>query len=195
MVEEKVGKKRIFSDVIQKVLPPSYQAEIKNRNLVPMISPRVKALVLDEGKDWQFEIAVVTKPDVDLGNLEEKLKEALAPGKIVTPGKPEQTKEEKMRLAFDTLLATVKVDLPSLLVEEEVNFRLSQLVDQLQTIGLTVEQYLSSKQLTTDTLRQSYEKTAHEALTLNLVLDRVAELQGFTEKDRIARAVDWLVSH
>ena len=195
MVEEKVGKKRIFSDVIQKVLPPTYQTEIKNRNLAPMISPRVKALVLDEGKDWQFEIAVVTKPDVSLEDLETKLREALAPGKIVTPGKPEQTKEEKMRLAFDTLLASAKVDLPSLLVEEEVNFRLSQLVDQLQTIGLTVEQYLSSKQLTSETLHQSYEKTAREALKLNLALDKIATDQGFTEKDRIAKAVDWVVSH
>lgn len=195
MVEEKIGKKRIFSDVIQKVLPSSYQTEIKNRNLVPMISPRVKALVLDEGKDWQFEIAVVTKPGVVLENLEVKLRDALAPGKIITPGKPEQTKEERMRLAFDTVLATVKVDLPLLLIEEEVNFRLSQLVDQLQTIGLTVEQYLSSKQLTSETLHQSYEKTAREALKLNLALDKIATNQGFNEKDRIAKAVDWLTTH
>lgn len=195
MVEEKVGKKRVFSDVIQKVLPPSYQEEIKSRNLTPMISPRVKAVALDEGKDWQFEIAVVTKPTVDLGNLEEKLTEALAPGKIVTPGKPEHSKEEKMRLVFDAVLPTAKVDLPSLLIEEEVNFRLSQLVDQLQTIGLTVEQYLSSKQLTSELLRQSYEKTARESLTLNLALDRIATLQGFTEKDRIAKAIDWLIAH
>lgn len=195
MVEEKIGKKRIFSDTIQKVLPSAYQAEIKNRNLVPMISPRVKALALDEGKDWQFEIAVVTKPDADLGDLEEKLKETLAPGKIVAPGKTEQTKEEKMRLAFDALLATAKVDLPALLIEEEVNFRLSQLVDQLQTIGLTIEQYLSSKQLTADSMRQSYEKTAREALTLNIALDRVAQLQGYTEKDRISKAIDWLIAH
>lgn len=201
MVEEKVGKKRIFSDTIQKVLPPAYQAEIKNRNVAPMIAPRVKALTLDEGKDWQFEIAVVTKPSVDLGNLVEKLEAVLAPGKIVMPGKPEpaspaggQTRDEKMRLAFDTLLATIRVDLPNLLIEEEVNFRLSQLVDQLQAIGMTVEQYLSSKQLTADTLRQSYEKTAREALTLNLALDKIATDQGFTEKDRIAKAVDWLLT-
>lgn len=195
MVEEKAGKKRVFSDVIQKVLPPSYQEEIKSRNLTPMISPRVKALALDEDKDWQFEIAVVTKPDVGLGNLEEKLTQTLAPGKIVTPGKPEQSKEEKMRLSFDTVLASVNVDLPNLLVEEEVNFRLSQLVDQLQTIGLTVEQYLSSKQLTAETLHQSYEKTAREALKLNLVLDKIAIDQKFNEKDRIAKAVDWLIAH
>lgn len=195
MVEEKIGKKRVFSDTIQKVLPPAYQAEIKNRNLVPMISPRVKATAMDEGKDWQFEIAVVIKPTIDLGDLETKLKDALAPGKIVSPGKQEQSKDEKMRLAFDMVLSTVNVELPALLVEEEVNFRLSQLVDQLQAIGMTVEQYLSSKQLTADTLRQSYEKTAREALKLNLALDKIATDQGFNEKDRIAKAIDWLIAH
>lgn len=195
MVEEKVGKKFVFSDVIQKVLPPAYQEEIKKRAIIPMISPRVKATAMDEGKDWQFEVAVVTKPEVDLGDLETRLKDALTPGKIITPGKPEQTKEEKVRLAFDAVLATVQVDLPNLLVDEEVNFRLSQLVDQLQSIGLTVEQYLSSKQLTSETLHQSYEKTAREALKLNLALDKIATDQEFNEKDRIAKAVDWIVSH
>lgn len=195
LVEEKVGKKSIYSDTIQKVLPPAYQEEVKKRDLVPLISPRVKALSLDEGKDWQFEIAVIIKPQIILTGLEEKLAEVLASGKIAVPGKPEPTKDEKMRLAFDAILETTHVDLPQLLVDEEVNVRLSQLVDQVQAIGMTIEQYMEAKKLTVETLRASYEKTAREMLKLNLVLDELAGQHQFTGNDRMTRTIDWLLSH
>ena len=93
------------------------------------------------------------------------------------------------------MLNTVKVDLPQVLVEEEVNLRLSQLVDQVQSIGMTMDQYLSAKQLTPEKLRDSYQKTAREMLTLNLALDKISEKNQYAGKDRTARAVDWLVSH
>ena len=92
-------------------------------------------------------------------------------------------------------LDTVKVDLPLVLVEEEVNLRLSQLVDQVQSIGMTMDQYLSAKQLTPEKLRESYQKTAKEMLILNLALDKIAEKNQYTGKDRTSLAVDWLVSH
>lgn len=196
MVEEQVGKKAIYSDIIEKVLPPAYQKEVAGRNLKPVISPRVKPLVLEENKDWQFEIAVVIKPEVNLPELDKKLAEALAAGKIVIPGKQEeQTRDQKMRLAFDTVLKTTEVDLPQLLIDEEVNARLGQLIDQLQAVGMTVEQYMQTKNLDVAKLRSSYETTARDMLKLNFALDKIASDQHFEGKDRIAKAVDWLISH
>lgn len=196
MVEEQVGKKAIYSDIIEKVLPPAYQKEVAGRNLKPVISPRVKPLVLEENKDWQFEIAVVIKPEVNLPELDKKLAEALAAGKIVVPGKQEeQTRDQKMRLAFDTVLKTTEVDLPQLLIDEEVNARLGQLIDQLQAVGMTVEQYMQTKNLDVAKLRSSYETTARDMLKLNFALDKIASDQHFEGKDRIAKAVDWLISH
>src|SRR3989338_305896 len=194
LVEEKADKKKLFGQVIEIVLPKAYKKEAETRKLITFIQPRVKPIQAQENQDWIFEITVITKPAVDLAELEEKLKSVLAPSKIITPDKKEVTKDEKMKIAFDTLLDTVKVDLPQILVEEEVNLRLSQLVDQVQSIGMTMDQYLAAKQLTPEKLRQSYQKSATEMLTLNLALDKIAEKNQYTGKDRIALAVDWLVS-
>ena len=194
LVEEKADKKKLFGQVIEVVLPKAYKKEAEARKLVPFIQPRVKPIQAQENQNWIFEITVITKPAVDLADLEEKLKSALAPSKIITPDNKEPTKDEKMKIAFDTLLDTVKVDLPQILVEEEVNLRLSQLVDQVQSIGMTMDQYLAAKQLTPEKLRQSYQKSATEMLTLNLALDKIAEKNQYTGKDRTALAVDWLVS-
>ena len=195
LVEEKSDKKKIYGQVIEVVLPKAYKKEAELRKLAPFTQPRVKPIQSRENQDWQFEITVITKPEVQLQDLEEKLKSALAPAEIITSDKKEPTKEEKLKTAFDTLLNTVKVDLPQVLVEEEVNLRLSQLVDQVQSIGMTMDQYLSAKQLTPEKLRDSYQKTAREMLTLNLALDKISEKNQYAGKDRTARAVDWLVSH
>lgn len=195
MVEEKAGKNKLYSDVIERVLPPAYKKEVESRNLKPYISPRVKPITLDEGKDWQFEITVIGKPEVKLGDYEAKLRERLATGKIVVPGKKEeQSRDEKLKIAFDTVLESADVQLPQLLVDEEVNARLAQLVDQLTAVGLTVEQYLKTRNLDPVKLRGEYERTARDVLKLNLALDQIATGRGFAEKDRIAKAVDWLIS-
>lgn len=192
-IEERIGKKNLVSDTVQIVLPPAYQKEITSRNLKPFIAPKVKALKLDENSDWVFEITVIVKPEVKVDDLDNKLKAKFAAA-AKTSDKSSLTKDYKMRLAFDALLESARVDLPQILIDEEVNLRLSQLVDQLQKLGLTVEQYLSSKNLTADGLKLEYQKTAQDSLKLNLALDKVAQEQKFTDKDRIAKAVDWLAS-
>ena len=60
--------------------------------MIPFIQPRVKPIQAQENQDWQFEITVITKPEVNLADLEEKLKAVMAPLKIITPDKKKQQK-------------------------------------------------------------------------------------------------------
>lgn len=201
LVEEKIGKSKIYQDVIDAVVPPAYRQEVEKRRLKPIIAPRLKPVKLEENKDWEFEVTVVQLPEVNLGEWEANISLALAPLKLVADAKQAETEADKkakqtrrLQTAFDTLLKTVKIDLPQILVDEEVNIQLSKLVDQVKAIGMTIEQYLSAKQLTAEKLRADYEKTARDALTLNLGLDAVARAKNFTEKDRIGKAVEYLTS-
>lgn len=201
LVEEKIGKSRIYQDVIDAVVPPAYREEVEKRGLKPIITPRLKPVKLSENQDWEFEVAVVELPQVNLGDWEANISLALTPLKIVADVKQVETEADKkakdakrLQAAFDTLLKTVKVELPQMLVDEEVNIQLSRLVDQVRAVGMTVEQYLAAKQLTADKLRADYEKTAGDALTLNLALDAVAKAKDFNDKDRIGKAVEYLTN-
>ena len=53
-----------------------------------------------------------------------------------------------------------EVDVPDILVDEEVNHMLSRLIDQTGRLGLTVEQYLNSSGRTLDQIKQEYSQTA-----------------------------------
>lgn len=196
LVEEKVGKSKIYGEVIGDVLPAAYQEEIKERDLKPMIAPRVRPINIKENEDWKFEITVVVKPEVELGNYLEEIKQRNTEALKAEEGTENKNveKNRKMGAAFDALLKIAKVELPQLLVEEEVNLRLTQLVDQVRALGMTIEQYLQAKKLTNQQIRAEYEKTARDMLKLNLALDAVATEQKFEAKDRISKAVEYLLS-
>lgn len=198
LVEEKLGKNAIYSQVIEVVLPPAYQSQVEKRGLQPMIQPRVKAISLKEKEAWEFEITVVEKPPVDLGNWEEAIKKALAPLKIVKPGEEKENQtardNKNLQVAFDALLEASKVDLPKILIEEEVNLRLTKLLDQVQSLGMTIDGYLKAKNLTHQKIREEYEQSVRKMLTLNLALEEIASLKKMSGKNRIPEVIKYLTN-
>ncbi|MBI1864081.1 hypothetical protein HYS03_02630, partial [Candidatus Woesebacteria bacterium] len=76
------------------------------------------------------------------------------------------------------LLETTKVNIPKVLVEEEVNARLSNLLSRIEKLGLSLETYLSSIGKTADTLRAEYEKQAKDTITLELTLNKIAQTEN-----------------
>jgi len=45
---------------------------------------------------------------------------------------------------MDFLLRNIKIEIPKLLIEEEVNTRLSQLLERIEKLGLDLEKYLQT---------------------------------------------------
>ncbi len=58
---------------------------------------------------------------------------------------------------------------------EEVGRRLAGLLDQIQKLGLSLEQYLSSSGKTVEQIREEYRRSAEENLSLEFILNKIAE--------------------
>jgi FKBP-type peptidyl-prolyl cis-trans isomerase (trigger factor) len=65
-----------------------------------------------------------------------------------------------------------------MIVESELNHRLSKLVDDVQKIGLTVDQYLKSKNLTMDTVKENFKREIEDTYKLEFLLSEVADKEG-----------------
>jgi FKBP-type peptidyl-prolyl cis-trans isomerase (trigger factor) len=182
VVEEKIGKNKIYEDVLQLLLPQVYLEAVKEQKIKPIIAPKVRAVSLEEGKDWQVVATTCELPEIKLGDYQGAVKKALAAEKIWVPGKDkEKTKksppdqDQQLQKVFKALLDSVKFTLPSPLIDEEVNKMLSRLVDQTGRLGLTVEQYLQSTGKTQEEIRREYQKQAEESLKLELILSKIAD--------------------
>lgn len=179
LAKKKIGKEPLFKETLQEILPQAYTKAAAEHQLNPIIQPRVQVIIMDEDKDWQFEVTTCEKPKISLGNYQEEVKNSLRAPKIIVPGKEEKEKKksenEKLKELFETLLKAVKIELPQILIEEEVNRLLSSLLEQINKLGLTLDAYLNSTKKTTEQLKQEYQERAERTLKLEFILSAITE--------------------
>ncbi len=166
-----------------------YDAEaIKEQNFTPIVSPKIEVIAASEGQDFQFRAQTCEKPEVKLGNYREavaKLRKEKH-GKIWVPGKDEREEkpqEPNLEEILKALLEESQVNIPVILIEDEVNRMLSRLIDQTQKLGLTVEQYLASQGKTTEDLRAQFREQARANLALEFVLEAIADQEKIEVND------------
>lgn len=198
VVEQKIDKKALYEQTLKNILPEVYTEAVKEHKVRPIINPEVQILGMKEGKAWQIKAVTCEAPEIKLGNYKGEIKKALASEKIWTPDKaqkPEEkiSQEDKTAKVFKTLLETIKLTLPKVLVEQEVSRMLSRLIEQTNQLGLTIEQYLASVKKTSDQIRGEYQKQAKETLKLEFILTKIAEVEKITveesEIDKMVAAV------
>lgn len=188
VLQSKIDKSKIYSEVVNRILPDSYAKSLEEHGLKPVIAPKVQIISAEEEKDWQFIIKGAEKPHINLNNYQETIKTINAKGKIWTPASPdagqgepddqkknEEERQKRISEIIDKLLEVCTVELAEILVESEVNRLTSQLIDDVRQAGLTFEQYLASKGQTADQIKAKYHQQAQTALKLEFILDAVAE--------------------
>jgi len=178
-VKENVKPEKIIEGILTHTVLPALREALKEENIKPVIYPRFELLSAKEGEDWQVRVTTCEMPEVNLGDYKDKIKKELKTTEIWTPDKKikeekKPTQEEKEQKVIETLMETVKVDVPTLLVEEEVNYRLSQLLERIEKLGLSLEKYLESTGKTAESLREEYESQTKQSLALELILNKIA---------------------
>lgn len=186
LAEKSIDKTKVYEKVLKEMVPHVYAETVKHENLRPIISPRIEVLEADVNKDWKIKAETCEAPEITLGKYQEavsKLKQSKGK-KIWTPGeKPtEDKKKDEITVGelLETLYTEIKVDLSPLILEQEVNRMLSRLVDELSKLGLTVEQYLTSHEKTSDQLRKEYNDEARKTLSLEFALEKIADAEKVT---------------
>src|SRR3972149_10554055 len=154
LAEEKIDKDKVFQEAIKKLVPEAYLEAVKKHDLKPIINPKIELVTFKEEEDWVFKATSCEKPEVELGSYQDAIKKITAKSKIVLPGKEPQP--PKLEELIQAVLESVNMEIPDLLVENEVNRSLAKLLDEIKALGLTVEQYLSSVGKSVEQLRNEY---------------------------------------
>lgn len=188
LASKQIKSTKIYEEVLKKMVPSVYQKIISEQQIQPVISPKVEVLEAEAEKDWKLKILTCEKPQISLGNYQQAVAKLISQkkSKIWLPGqdkKDHQQNETTLSELFDVLNQEIRVEISGLMIEQEVNRRLSALVDQLQKLGMTVEQYLQSSNKTGETLRREYETEAKKTLGLEFALEEIADRENITVSD------------
>lgn len=178
----------VYQEMVNMILPAMYEEAVKKENLKPVMSPKIELVKAKENEDWEIKITVAEKPEIDLGKYKDAIKEAKGAHKkedIWVPGKdkgekpdPEAEKSHMINHVLEALLKTAKIEISEMILESELNHRLSRLVDDVQKIGLTIDQYLKSKNLTMDVIKDNFKREIEDTYKLEFLLSEVADKES-----------------
>jgi len=174
-VKEQIPKDSLLEKTLSKILPKIFSEEITKNKIRPAMYPKFEVIKADENTDWQVRATTAEIPQIKLGDYKKIISQAGNSKKIWTPRSKEPSREEKEQVVIKLLLENIKLDIPKILIGEEVNSRLSRLLERIEKLGLTLEGYLSSINKNGQTLRSEYETQAKQSLTLELILAKIAE--------------------
>lgn len=167
-VMEKIPQNTLVEHSLSHLLPKALADAISENKLKIAIYPKFELISAEADKAWQIKAVTCELPEFSLGDYKQSL--LLRSKKAVK----EKSKEEKESMVIKALVENVKITIPKILIEEEVASRLSNLLSRVEKLGLAIEGYLSSIGKTVETLRAEYELQAKDAITLDLILTKVA---------------------
>ncbi|RJQ25378.1 hypothetical protein C4577_05735 [Candidatus Parcubacteria bacterium] len=189
VAKQKIDKEKLKEETIRKVLPDHYFKALKEHSINPIINPKINIQTFEEDKDVVFTAETAEEPKIDLNNYKEKVKEITAKSKIIVPGK--EQKKPSIEEILDVIHENTTINIPKLLIDQETDRLLIQLLDELKTLGVNLDQYLSSKAKTADDLRKEYEEKAKRDLKTEFVLKKIADEEKITvEKKDIDEALN-----
>ncbi len=193
VVEQRIDQQKLQEEVLKYLLPKAYLKAVEDQKLRPIMSPKVQMQKLEEGNDWIFTAFTCEMPDVQLGVYKTDIAKVTAKSKIIIPGKePFDTTQgqPKFEEIVQALLASAKVTVPAILLDQEADRLLAQTLDEIKRLGLTLDQYLASTKRNPEGLRTEYMTKAQDDLKLEFALQKIAqEEQIIVEEKEIDEAI------
>ncbi len=183
LVEKSLDPDHLREDILRKLLPETYVEAVEQNKIHPVLNPKINVEKLEDGKDWIYKALTAEAPVVTLKNYKDAVKKITASSKIAIPGK------EPQPVSFETiskeLFDNAEVKIPNIIIEQEVDRLLSQTLDEVKRLGLTLDQYLASTGRNTEGLRAEYAKKAETDIKLEFILAKIAEEEkiGVDEKE------------
>lgn len=179
IARKNLSEEKVREEVLREVVTSEYKKAVEKHKIEPIITPHIHIEAYDEGKDLLFTAEVAEEPKVELGDYKKAIKDLTAKSKIVT----KKDSEPKKPSIDDIITAGIKeskITIPNVIIEREVSRLLSQMIDEIKMLGMTLEAYLESKKITVEQLREEYKARAEQDIKLEFFLRKVADEEKIT---------------
>lgn len=186
---ERIPQNDLLEKTLSKILPKLFSQAIEENNIKPIVFPKFELIKAKEGEDWEIRAETAELPEFELGDYKKTILGVSRAKSIWTPNSRKdksdqpQSRVDKEQEVIKTLLETIKVRVPKILIDEEVNSRLSRLLEQIDRLGISLDSYLASIKKTATQLREEYESQAKDAIALDLILTRIAQKENLKVDD------------
>lgn len=107
----------------------------------------------------------------NLDELKEKVKENIIVEKKI------RNVEKRRAGIMEELLKNTKIDLPEILVENEIEKSLAQMKDEVEKTGNKFEDYLAQAKKTENDLKKDFKESSEKKAKIQLIFNKIAEAE------------------
>lgn len=193
IAEEQLKPEALVEAVLQRLLPKAYQEALEKEHKRPISDPEFDPKVVSKGVDWQIEVHLAEKPLVNATNYVKIAKEAKKAALVhlkEEAKKKEQSTDDShekqhqddhiLQHIFQDLVKTCKPQLPELLVKQQTRRELERLVQELQSMKLTLDDFLKRNNQTFEQLSGNIAARAVGQLQLEFILQAISQQAEIT---------------
>lgn len=196
MAAKHIDREKVYEKVIGQLIPHAYEEVLKKESLTPATQPHVELVSGKEGEDWIIKITLAQRPIVKLDDYKKIVKELKGdmkkediwiPGKEVKKEEQASQEENKRKLlnqVLDKIAHATELEMSDLIMKDEINRRLTQLLDDVKQIGMTVEEYVRSKNTTLDALKAQYAHEIEDMYKIELALEKISDEEKIVVEDK-----------
>ena len=164
------------------MIPEIYKKLMDEHKFAPIIGPRIELVEFEEDKDLKLNITIVEKPDIKINDYKKAIKDL---GKLKAKEKEEDKKEITNVDIVEKLLEISEIEIPEIIVQEEVSRMMSSLIDQTSKMGISIEEYAEAHKKNLQQIRDEYKENAEKTIKSDFLITEVAKEEGIdvTEED------------
>ena len=177
---KKIPQTSLIEHSLSHILPKALADAVTENKLKLALYPKYELIKAEERKDWEVVARTCELPEIALGDYKTIITNVLRE----ESHSAKASRDEKEQMVIKALIENIKITIPKILVDEEVNSRLASLLSKIEKLGLALESYLSSIGKNPETIRTEYETQAKEAIALDLILSKVGEDQNISISDK-----------
>jgi FKBP-type peptidyl-prolyl cis-trans isomerase (trigger factor) len=184
VIEQNISPQAVIEEVLNHLLPQAYKSIVEEHQLKPVTEPtiKIKTEKLSLDSDWVLELESSELPEIKIDP------EFLVEIKKLNKDKKIENKAKTEQIA-SLITKHTKIKLSSVLLNNDVNRRLSDLVKHLESANLTLDQYLKNKKVTLPQHREELEKQIKNDWALNLGINQIAIDQKIKIKEDEIKAI------
>lgn len=185
-VEERLDQSEVKKEILNQLFPSHFTQYIKTNELQPLGQPEINVSKTDLDSDWTIEVEIAQSPEVKLGEYKAEIKKSKKKSKkSVSENKKDPTadRDSQLSLIFDSLLKSITVDVPELLIRQEAREHLAKLLNQIDKLGLTIDDYAASIKKSVSDIQKEYETTAKDRLSLEFILQQIQKEEEIKVND------------
>ena len=182
----KLGSKQFIDNFEEQLIDKEIGADVEVNVTFPENYPQEHLA----GKKALFNVKILEINETHLPELDddfaeevsefdtlEQYKESLK-GQLKIQREQMKAASEERRM-LDALARKVPFDLPPVMIENQISNMIQDFSNRVRQSGMSIEAYLTQVGQTIETLRAAYRKTAELQVRARIMLEKIAEVEGF----------------